>query len=261
MVEVDLRKDYMEYCQKFRKVWALLQQESRPFKDVISDLCDKRLYFDSFDRWSILFREVGIAYVTGDFDILKNPDFYDLGLFSKEGKFLLRERFIIPVRDILGNIIALIGWYPDNKRYITTPSKYFSKEALFFGMDQLGAGGLFKPAFVVEGIFDSLALRSFGFRAYAHMGVSGSKYKLAMYGLFGSITAIPDNDDTGRSVLLKDGWQIPVSGRYLRWKGVLDGNIRIKDIDDFCNLFEEDSVKGELKRVRKSVERVACINI
>ena len=73
------------------------------------------------------------------------------------------NRFIIPVDDIAGHTVALIGYYPDYKKYITTPSPFFSKECMFFNFRQAydlsiqEFGGL---VFLVEGIFDCLSLRA-----------------------------------------------------------------------------------------------------
>lgn len=42
----------------------------------------------------------------------------NLGAITNIGRFLLDDRFIIPVRDIEGNLVTLIGYYPDYKNIL-----------------------------------------------------------------------------------------------------------------------------------------------
>lgn len=250
-----LGEEYKEYCKNFKIAWNYIKQNSKDMSIIVDEICQLRLYFNSKDRWMNLFSEVEVAFVskeTCDYSKLDNPVFKDLGLFSEEGHFLMNERYIIPIRDMLGNIIALVGWYPDRKKYITTPSKFFSKSCLFFGMEQLGKTGIGKDYYIVEGIFDALSLRALGFNAVAHMGISDSKVKQILYGLFRRLGGIPDNDTQGRRVLKNDAWNLPSNAFYLRWVGSLDYSdegekIEIKDIDKLCSLFEESSVISILK--------------
>lgn len=264
-----LGSEYKDYCNKFNAVWKYLKSCSKDFSTIVNEVCEHRLYFNSHDRWSKILSEVGIVYVskdTCDYSRFKGDEFKDLALFSKEGNFLLNERYIIPVRDMMGNIVALIGWYPDRKKYITTPSKFFSKDCLFFGLEQLKRTGLGKDYFVVEGIFDSLNLRSMGYNSVACMGISSSRVKHLLYGLFRKVVAIPDNDTQGRRVVKNDLWNLPRNGSYLKWVGKLEfdessESIDIKDIDRFCSLFEEDSIRELLDSCFLSKDRVIKIDI
>lgn len=264
-----LGKEYKEYCNKFNAVWKYLNSCSKDFNLIVNEVCEHRLYFNSDKEWSKVLSEVGIAYVskdTCDYNKFKGKEFKDLALFTEEGNFLLNERYILPVRDMLGNIVALIGWYPDRKKYITTPSKFFSKDCLFFGLEQLGSTGLGKDYFVVEGIFDSLSLRAMGYNAIACMGISVSRVKELLYGLFRKLVAIPDNDKQGRKVVKGDLWNLPRNASYLTWVGKLDLGegteaLDIKDIDRFCSLFEEEDVKELLNSCFSSKERIIKIDI
>lgn len=264
-----LGEEYRDYCIKFNAVWKYLNMHSKDFDVLVKEVCEKRLYFDSYDKWFNMLSKTGLVFVTEDtcdYNKISKEEFKDLGLFTDDGKFLLDSRYIIPVRDMLGNIIALIGWYPDSKKYITTPSKFFSKDCLFFGLEQLSNTGIGKDYFVVEGIFDSLSLRSLGYNAVACMGISSSKVKEILYGLFKKIIAIPDNDTQGRRVIKNDLWNIPRNGSYLRWSGGLslsdnDETINIKDIDRFCSLFEEGDIKNLLNSCFSSNERIIKVDI
>ena len=88
------------------------------------------------------------------------------------------------------------------------------------------------------------------------MGIDSTRYKSAMYSLFGSLLAIPDNDPEGRGVIDYDKWSLPSNSKYLRWVGD-----SAKDIDKLCNTYEEDDVRGLLlsafsKRKRIIVEKL-----
>lgn len=264
-----LGEEYKEYCDKFKAVWKYLKSNSKSLNEIVNEICEYRLYFNSFDKWYSILSEVEVAYVseeTCSFEKLKNDNFKDLALFSDEGNFLLNNRYILPVRDMQGNIIALIGWYPDRKKYITTPSKFFSKDCLFFGLEQLSKTGIGKDYFLVEGIFDSLSLRAMGYNAVACMGISSSRVKELLYGLFRKIVAIPDNDTQGRKVVTNDLWNLPRNASYFKWSGKLqfDDNsedVEIKDIDRFCSLFEEESIKEILDLSLSSRDRIIKIEI
>lgn len=268
---MSLAEEYKDYCNKFNNVWKYLQSCSKDIDTIVEEVCQHRLYFGSFEKWKNILSEVGISYVsseTCDYSKFESDTFNDLGLFSDEGRFLLNERYILPVKDMMGNVIALIGWYPDSKKYITTPSRFFSKDCLFFGMEQLGKTGLGKDYFLVEGIFDSLSIRALGFNAVAQMGIDTSRIKVILYGLFRRIVGIPDNDKQGRKVLKGDKWKLPVNASYLRWTGGFDNesgesdeNLEIKDIDKLCSLFEDDSVRGMLEECLVRKNRVIRVDI
>lgn len=262
-----LGREYGEYCSRFNAVWKYLVSCSRGIDLLVREICEYRLYYNCFDRWERLFRKVGVAFVTGDscdFSRFRKEEFSDLALFTEEGKFLLEGRYIIPVRDMLGNVIALIGWFPDRKKYITTPSRFFSKDCLFFGLEQLSCTGLGASYFIVEGVFDCLALRSLGFNAVACMGISAGRVKEALYGLFGRVVAVPDCDEQGRKVISGDLWRLPRSGSYFRWVGeacVGGTYVSVKDIDTLCSLYSSNDVIGLLGSCLSSSGRVIKINL
>lgn len=265
--EKSLAEDYKEYCSNFKRVWGYLQSHSKPLDDIVSEICEHRLYFDSHEKWKNILSDIGVVCVdedTCDYDVLKVDRYKDMALFSDDGYFILNKRYVFAIKDMLGNIVALVGWYPDNKRYITTPSKYFTKNSLFFGMEQLGKTGIGKEYILVEGIFDCLSIRALGFNCVAQMGIDSSRVKKSLYGLFKKLVGIPDNDKQGRRVLANDLWYLPRNSCYLKWVGSLgegEDAIHIKDIDKFCNLFEESSVKELLSSCFKSNSRVVKVEL
>lgn len=244
------RETYLNYISRFKKVESYLRSHSMNPRDVAYNICELREYYP--ERMSDTLISAGFMYI-------KNNSVYenlrgagdDLALFSKEGKFLLENRFIFPVRDMLGNTIALIGWFPDSKKYITTPSALFSKSCLFYGMEELGMTGIGKDYFLVEGIFDRLSLNSLGFNAISCMGIDSTRYKQSLYPLFKSLTAIPDNDVEGRKVLQNDLWQLPTRSKYFKWVGD-----KSKDIDRLVNAYDKDDITNLLKEVMSDRNRI-----
>lgn len=262
-----MRANYSEYAENFNIVWKYLVANSKSSDELAVEICEKRKYYGGEERWKKLFKEVGIAFVnseTCDLDRLKIDRFKDMALFSDKGNFIIENRYIIPIRDMIGNIVALVGWYPDEKRYITTPSRYFSKSKLFFGLEQISKTGLNANYFLVEGIFDTLSLRSLGFNAIGQMGIEAGRYKEVLYGLFNRIVAIPDCDKRGLEVIKTNKWGIPVNASYLRWVGETDisndeeNKVKVKDIDYLIKIFEEEDVKDLLNQCMnaKSVRNI-----
>ena len=136
------------------------------------------------------------------------------GLVDRAGNYLLKGRYTIPIRDISGKVTALVGWYPDVKKYVTTPTYGFSKDGQFFNIEcysksfdgdypkykdeetgeVLESTGL---VYLVEGIFDTLSLRALGFPVLGNMGLDMSLMKTEILSRFGKVIAIPDNDKAG----------------------------------------------------------------
>ena len=242
---IDL-KEFGQYAQDFKRVWGYLQTLENG--STYEELCSLRLYQDP--KMVEVLKEVGFIKLPDmvDLEPLKELSSYSiLGLEAKSGRCLLEGRFVFPVRDMLGNIIALIGWYPDEKKYITTPSKYFHRSSLFFGLDQLSTYGRQDIIFVCEGIFDALSLRSLGYRAYATMGVELSRQKKMLYSVLGNkVVGVSDRDNVGNSVRDYDRWGC---WKYLTWVGEFDmseieeENLKIKDIDDLVKLFDPKDLK------------------
>lgn len=239
-------KEYEGYIKDFNLAWNYFK--SLEMGTTYEELCSLRFYSD--ESMLRVLKEVGFVKLPETVNLapLKNLHYYQyLGLETKTGRCLLEGRFVFPVRDMLGNILALIGWYPDEKKYITTPSKYFSRSNLYFGLEQLKDGGREDVVFVCEGIFDSLSLRSLGYKAYATMGVELSRQKKMLYPVLGKrVVGVSDRDRVGNSVRDYDRWGC---WKYLTWVGELEvedddvENIKIKDIDDLVKLYDSSSIR------------------
>lgn len=256
---VDIR-EFESYITSFNKVLSYFEKIGS--SDTYPSLCKLRVYQD--EEIIKTLKEVGFVLLPDTVDLtpLKSLPCYSLlGLETKTGRCLLEGRYVFPVRDMMGNILALIGWYPDEKKYITTPSKYFNRSALYFGLEQVSSKGFQDKVFICEGIFDAISLRSLGYVAYATMGVSSSLVKRSMYNIMGRTTVgVSDRDSAGRGVRDYDKWSC---SKYLTWVGDFDmssigeENIKVKDIDDLIKLYEPSVLKEVLDdEISNSVSKI-----
>lgn len=200
----------------------------------------------------------------------------ELGLTTKTERFLLDERFIIPVRDIIGNLVTLIGYYPDNKKYITVPAPFFSKDVLFFNIDHAYKLSMQKfngVVFLVEGIFDCLSLRSIGLPVLATMGSTVSLLKKELLKIFKKVIYIPDNDAVGRRALNRRdsvfGWNVPDNATGIRLSGSIIINdeegaskqLKIKDVDNLVSWFEAEDIRDMLLEYADCRDEVAHLDL
>lgn len=195
----------------------------------------------------------------------------ELGLVSDKDNFLLSNRYIIPVTDVADNLTALIGYYPDYKKYITTPSPFFSKETMFFNFNQAYKLSWEKyDGFVilVEGIFDCLSLRSIGLPAIATMGASVSALKKNLLKCFRKVLAIPDDDSTGKKALNRynrGSWQVPNNTTFLQFSigdvQIGGESLHCKDMDNFVTWFEANDVREILLSYKDSNEDVEVFKL
>lgn len=252
------KEEYLGYCKRFNALYKYLKSCSRNQEEVVKEICEYRGYL--VDRMSNTLIEAGFLFLDMSKVSLDKVRRFgdDLALFSSNGHFLMQDRYVFPVRDMMGNVLALIGWYPDEKKYVTTPSKLFSKECLFYGMEQLGKTGLGSKYILTEGIFDSLSARSLGLNSVAQMGISSSRYKEVLYTMFKQLVGVPDIDEQGRDVLSHDKWKIPINGKYFRWS---NPRYYMKDLDCFINSYDFNDVKGLLSEVFNENQRIVTINL
>lgn len=126
---------------------------------------------------------------------LTDEEYEQTGL-KKNGKYLLSGRYCIPIRTIDNRISAIVGYYPDSRKYVTTPTYGFSKATSLFGVEHLEY--LEAPyVCLCEGIFDTLSLQAYGFPALGNQGLDLSAYKSEMLLRYQKIVAIPDGDKAG----------------------------------------------------------------
>lgn len=216
-------------------------REEFDVEDSVEEVCDLREYSDD-DPIRDLLTEMGLVWM-GDGGYLtkplvRNPFF---GVFNKSGFFMLKDRWAVPIRDMDGKTVALVGW---NKaaslKYMTTKTEYFRRELDFFQQENL-VDSRGKDAVILEGIFDTLHARAYGLNAYGVMGLNVTKKRTVLYGLMGKVLGVPDNDSGGQGVISRDKWSLSSrrGSTYAEWgilldKAGLSGNDRrgVKDVDD-----------------------------
>lgn len=249
-----------EFLEEYARAWSVMQMIGVTGDEAILALMSLRGY-RSKAMYDQLKAEGVVYFPKGQIPTNMLEQYsMDLGIFvegEKRNYFLMDGRFVLPIRDISGNVIALVGWYPDDKKYLTTKSKFFSKSHMFYGMENMGAR-LEGPTFMVEGIFDRLALESLGYRTMATMGLNASSEKQPLYKLMGNrIIGIPDGDKGGIKARNEDEWNLPLGASYLSWKGKMDVGldypIIIKDVDDLVKYGDEDSIRSLMSSAVQSV--------
>lgn len=120
------------------------------------------------------------------------------GLCQEDGTAHLKGRYIIPLKDQWGNVIAFLGRSEnDVPKYLTTKgNKYYGRNNVLFNYDKAKH---FEQLFVVEGALDALSLRSQGIEnVVALLGCVLSEEQEKLLANKKIILAL-DNDDAGRN--------------------------------------------------------------
>lgn len=176
-----------------------------------------------------------------------------LGLLDGS-RFILEGRYIVPIRNASGQVVALVGWRKGGTKYMTVASEDFSKEALWFNVDKAldkafgdKSSVWYGKVVIVEGIFDALSLDMLGVPAMATMGANVGEYKGEMLKIFDKVLCIPDTDKVGLRAV--QDWCVGDNATFLYFKGMLDigdTKVKYKDIDQLCNLMDSSAVQQVL---------------
>lgn len=268
MLKSEVFPYYRQCCNELERVYDLFKQ--RFDIESVDILCDIRGYVKDSSQYNFL---VDNQICCCDFEDTKELGDLrlELGLVSNKDNFILANRFIVPITDISGKLAAFVGYYPDYKKYITTPSPFFSKEEMFFNFHdayELSWKEYSGFVIVVEGIFDCLSLKSIGLPVVATMGATVSKAKGELLRMFNKVLAIPDDDDTGRKALnrySRRGWQVPSNTTFLKFDGgYMNFNgtkLHCKDMDNFVSWYEESDVREILLSYRDSREDIEELHL
>lgn len=245
-------KVYRHYYEQFESVYNYIT--SCYNTDYVSEVCNMRGYIGQEQKDLLRELKIGkceIAEVTDLGDMRKNLGLVTVGKVDKVERFLLDGRYIVPIRDIQGHLVALVGWYPDYKKYITTPSPFFAKNMLFFNLDhafRLSWDKYNGSVILVEGIFDALSLRAIGLPVIATMGITVTSPKSELLKLFRKVVAMPDNDKAGKRALsrgTKYSWEVPPNTTFVRIIGdcvTPHGTLKVKDADNLVSYYDKDSI-------------------
>lgn len=159
----------------------------------------------------------------------------DFGIISPTNKKpIFHNRFAIPIKDIHGNVINLVGYSKEaDERYVYGTAKYYRRRETMYGLENLTLAYDLGYAIVTEGITDTIRVRDLGYpNTFAMCGTHKSDFIMKQlnrcrYG----IIKIPDRDAPGRKALKK--WN---SYRSV----TLNTFIAYKDIDEMCKDKDEN---------------------
>ncbi|AFQ29837.1 toprim domain-containing protein [Bacillus thuringiensis] len=261
MEDFELHVRKMEFV--YKKLKSVLDRDSLDY------LMQARAYFHQEQR--ILLEELEIYKCTlPELSEEERTIFEEMGCFSENGHFILEGRYLIPVYSPSGKLITLIGWFNDYKKYITLPTKFFSKKVDWFNIEnalELSFNAYDGLVFAVEGIFDAYSLRSIGLPVVATMGADVSKSKGELLKIFKKVVSIPDNDKTGKKAIYDRyrQWNLPHNSTYLDIRGVVtlgDGkSYPVKDVDRLVAWFQVEGVREMLLDVAKSNDKYYILNL
>lgn len=252
---------YRKYVEDLAEAYKLIKEQ--PCTGTVEDLCHLRGYILGSEQHKLL-EEIGVtAHSILDSKIFGERR-KELGLVSDADNYLLEDRYVIPVYSANKDLLTLIGYYPDYSKYVTLPTQCFSKNILFFNIDDAlerswtTYNGV---VFLVEGIFDALSLRAIGLPAIATMGNNVGFVKSELLKIFRKVVYIPDNDKTGRSALDRNnsssGWKVPYNATGVKLQGSYENNgliVPVKDIDKAITLYDAESLRDILLEFAESKE-------
>lgn len=261
-----VREQFLSDCAY---VQEFFQQSSNTI-EAAAQVCELRQYTGTA-MGAVLERE-GVVYLRDDMfsDVWLRELPPALGLFPKGSEcgnrsaFLLRDRFVLPVRDVQGNAVSWVGWSPKSRRkYVTANTLYFSLDNLFYGMERLGSVQGSQVA-VVEGIFDRLMLESVGVPTVGVMTARMSLAKKALLPLFSRVLGFPDMDYVGERVIAQDQWfsQVSTVCQYVRWNEFYtaaqkEACVAVKDIDTLGVLLGASQLRQVLEPVLAGTDQVS----
>lgn len=176
-----------------------------------------------------------------------SADAYGAGLY--EGEYCPWALFVIlPIMDLVGDVVGLVGWDAQNKfkeleegakglpMYKVSNKLTFARDKYFLSdIDLLRSKFDSRTIFIVDGVFDSVALNYRGLPAISLLGSSVSSEILYFLRWYKNVYIIQDNDTAGTKL-------------YLRLKKALPRVYRVfqdrsKDIEE---LLRTDGVDGPL---------------
>lgn len=237
---VKVREELTEFFNRVSKVFST--------DEVIRELMIRRKYHRE-EMYHTL-KEVGLFKCDYISELrMVDPNVTDeqlklWGIMTESGDYILSGRYVVPIRDINNKVTALVGWYPDQRKYITTPTFGFSKDAQFFNIEcykdcMEKHNGI---VYLVEGIFDTLSLRSQGLSAIGNMGLEMSIIKTQILNRYRKVIAIHDNDNAGRKTSPFTNKGVGKNAKFI-WKietehVFVDLPNGVKDVDDFIVFYE-----------------------
>lgn len=151
-----------------------------------------------------LLEELGIFYIDNPVELL-NPEFFgdlkDFGIINKNtNKPIFSDRFIIPLYDMEGLVMGLVGYsYNSKVRYMYATTKYFLRNDILYGMENYKE--CIKDGYIIvtEGITDAITCKQEGFKhTHSTAGAHQSVYMMQLLDFIPCVIFIPDRDHAGK---------------------------------------------------------------
>ena len=181
----------------------------------------------------------------------------DLNLYSEDGNCLWTHCVVLPIRNLIGEIVGITGWDAGNKyleildgsialpMYKVSNKNVFDKEKYFLcDTDVLRESlGTHRSVCVTDGVFDTVALNARGIPSIALLGSSYSQEVLAFLKFFDVVYIAADNDSAGVRLYKQLKASVPNTYRI--------SQDRCKDIEEFLR---DDGIDGPMTtRIKNSL--------
>ena len=221
----NIERSMTEFCKKYNDY--VNEIYSRSNKKKLEEFAETR----GFKLSTIL--DLGIFYIGDPVEMLI-PKYLDLveafGVISPTNKKpIYHNRFVIPIRNVKGDIINLVGYSKEaHERYVYGTSIYYRRREDLWGLEKMHKAYELGYAILTEGITDAIALRDIGYEVvFANCGTHSAptamkQFNRCRYG----IIKIPDRDQAGQRA--NNRWQCH---RYI----TLNTFVEYKDIDEMIH--------------------------
>lgn len=175
-------------------------------------------------------KNAGIFYIKDPAEMIV-PEYIDsirdFGIIAMNNRPMYTERYVIPIYDTLGMVMALVGYkYGVNEKYMYANTRYFNRGDAIYGLECIDKCIEAECTFVVEGLMDRIRVRELGFEnCIATCGADKSWERMLVFHNLNKCVFIPDRDRAG--MLTSKHWTCDSMARIIL-------PTQFKDIDEFA---------------------------
>ena len=211
VIKSEVSKEYQDYLDVYKFMTLMFSNAYKKRKGTSEDYWKIRGFNDStIDKFQLGYcppffmqnnKILSLKDILADRFPGINTSSY--GLYNEKGECLFADRYIIPIKNSHGDIIAFSGrslTNPNVKYYNTAKTDYFEKGSVLFNFDKAKS---FSKVVIVEGYMDALSLYQSGVEnVIAAMGTAVTDKHINMLSAKSIILSL-DNDDAGKGKMLK----------------------------------------------------------
>lgn len=175
-------------------------------------------------------KKAGIFYIKDPAEMIV-PEYIDnirdFGVIAINNRPMYTERYVIPIYDTLGMVMALVGYkYGVNEKYMYANTKYFNRGDALYGLQDIDKCIRTGCTIVVEGLMDRIRVTELGFdNCLATCGADKSWERMLVFSNLRKCVFIPDRDRAG--MLTSKHWVCDTMVRLILPE-------QFKDIDEFA---------------------------